>query len=83
MGGDFSGDWYQDGGTIVVEAGTGKLLFSYIQEDPTDHAEPDDVLRALGIQASVGATGGASGVGAEGGGEVPNAECQDTCKTGM
>ena len=51
MGGDLSGDWYQTGGTIVVQPGN-VVTFSFKQEQPSDHAEPADILKALNIEAS-------------------------------
>lgn len=38
------GDGYQNGGLLVVEKG-GKLLYSYMQENPADHANNDDILK--------------------------------------
>jgi len=50
MGGNLKGDGYQNGGTVVVAAG-GKVLFSYVQDQPYDHAETSDILKALGLKA--------------------------------
>ena len=44
------GDGYQNGGTFVMDKG-GKVLLKYIQENPADHVEPSDVLKALNISA--------------------------------
>ena len=50
LGGDMKGDGYQNGGTFVMDKG-GKVLLKYIQENPADHVEPSDVLKALNISA--------------------------------
>lgn len=78
MGGNLKGDGYQNGGTVVVGAG-GKLLFSYSQDQPSDHAEPGDILKALGMQEKVGsgASGGA-GASSDSGHEVVCEE--DVCR---
>lgn len=54
-----AGDGYQQGGTIVVDKG-GKLLFEFVQENFAEHAEPNSILKSLGIE-SAQATGGAVG----------------------
>ena len=82
MGGNLKGDGYQNGGTLVVGAG-GKVLFSFVQEQPSDHAEPADILKALGIEGGVPGSGtegeGASG-GAAASGE-PKVVCdEDVCR---
>jgi len=48
VGGDMRGDGYQNGGLLVVEKG-GKVLYSFIQENPADHAQNEDVLKALNL----------------------------------
>ena len=40
------GDGYQNGGLLVVEKG-GKLLYSYFQENPADHASNEDILKVI------------------------------------
>jgi len=51
IGGNLKGDGMQTGGTLVVAAG-GKVLFSYSQDAPGDHAALQDILNALNISAS-------------------------------
>ena len=51
MDGDLKGDAMQNGGTIIVEKG-GKLLLKYVQENPAEHIELTDVLKALNITAA-------------------------------
>jgi hypothetical protein len=46
VGGDMRGDGYQNGGLLVVEKG-GKVLYSFIQENPADHAQNEDVLKVI------------------------------------
>lgn len=53
VGGDMKGDGYQNGGLIVVEKG-GKLLYSYVQENPADHPNNDDILKALNLSPEDG-----------------------------
>lgn len=50
--GDFKGDGFQNGGTLVVGTG-GKVLLSFKQEEPSDHVNPNEVLKALGIEGTV------------------------------
>ena len=51
LGGNMSGDRYQLGGCLVVEAGGGdKPLLHYIQPDPLDHVDNAEILRVLGIK---------------------------------
>ncbi len=38
------GDGFQNGGLLVVEKG-GKVLYTFIQENPADHASNEDVLK--------------------------------------
>ncbi|XP_025083721.1 prostamide/prostaglandin F synthase-like [Pomacea canaliculata] len=52
VGGDLKGDGMQNGGTLVIEKG-GKVLLSFKQDNPADHVNPADVLKALGIDESV------------------------------
>ena len=44
VGGDLKGDGYQNGGLLVVGKG-GKLLYSFVQENPADHAANEDILK--------------------------------------
>lgn len=52
LGGNMSGDGYQNGGTLVVDKG-GKLLLFYKQEDASEHVAIEDVLKALNIEETV------------------------------
>ena len=38
------GDGFQNGGLLVVEKG-GKVLYTFIQENPADHANNEDILK--------------------------------------
>ena len=50
VGGNVSGDKYQLGGCLIVEAGGGdKPLLHWTQQGPLDHVANADILRALGI----------------------------------
>ncbi|XP_023326168.1 prostamide/prostaglandin F synthase [Eurytemora carolleeae] len=49
LGGDMKGDGYQNGGCMVVGAGGNPLMFSFRQEEPSDHPENQQILEALGI----------------------------------
>lgn len=49
ISGDFRGDGFQNGGTLVVAPG-GKVLLSFKQENPSDHIESSEILRVLGIK---------------------------------
>ena len=52
VGSQLSGDSYQLGGCLVMEAGGGdEPLLHYIQQGPLDHLANADVLRALGISS--------------------------------
>lgn len=53
VGGDFKGDGFQNGGTLVVKAGGEKCLLSYVQESPAEHVDLNKVLEALGISSNV------------------------------
>lgn len=44
VGGDLRGDGFQNGGLVVVGKG-GKLLYSFVQENPADHAANEDILK--------------------------------------
>ncbi|XP_063409343.1 prostamide/prostaglandin F synthase-like [Mytilus trossulus] len=50
--GDFKGDGFQNGGTLVIGAG-GKVLLNFKQQEPSDHVSPNEVLKVLGIQETV------------------------------
>nr|XP_022335823.1 prostamide/prostaglandin F synthase-like [Crassostrea virginica] len=50
ISGDFRGDVYQNGGTLVIEPG-GKVLLLYKQENPSDHINTSEILQVLGINA--------------------------------
>jgi pyrimidine deaminase RibD-like protein len=66
MGGDLNGDWYQTGGTIVVQPGN-VVSFSFKQDSPADHAEVADILKALNLEPNsvAGVGGGQSGASEE------------------
>lgn len=46
--GNIKGDGFQNGGLIIVSK-EGKVLFEYKQQEPSDHIDPQDVLKALNI----------------------------------
>jgi len=52
LGGNMAGDWYQNGGCLVVGQGGTPTMYTFIQEDAADHPKNSDILEALGIQAS-------------------------------
>ena len=53
LGGNITqGDGYQNGGCLVVAAGGGPVLFSFVQQDPADHPDNQTILESLGIQAA-------------------------------
>lgn len=52
VGGDLKGDGMQTGGTLVVEKG-GKTLLTFKQDNPADHVDLAEVLKALGIDGPV------------------------------
>ncbi|OWF43096.1 Prostamide/prostaglandin F synthase [Mizuhopecten yessoensis] len=45
--GNLKGDGMQNGGILIVETG-GKLLLSFKQENPADHLENREILKAVG-----------------------------------
>jgi prostamide/prostaglandin F2alpha synthase len=49
LGGDMKGDGYQNGGCIVVGSGGSPLIFSFRQEEVSDHPDNKQILEALGI----------------------------------
>lgn len=49
ISGDFRGDGFQNGGTLVVAPG-GEVLVSYRQENPSDHMDIQEIFRVLGIK---------------------------------
>ena len=56
VGGNVSGDKYQLGGCLIVDAGGGdKPLLHWIQQGPLDHMANADILRALGIKSEAAA----------------------------
>ena len=57
--GNLKGDAYQNGGTIIVTKDS-KVLLSYKQEQPSDHVEIEDVVKALGLSAATSSSEGAS-----------------------
>lgn len=52
VGGNFAGDGFQNGGSLVIEKG-GKAVLTFRQEGPGDHVDPNDVLKALGLEGGV------------------------------
>jgi len=46
------GDGLQNGGTLVVARG-GKVLLKFVQENPADHVEISEVVKALGITTAM------------------------------
>lgn len=54
LGGNMKGDGLQNGGLIIVQEG--KIIYSFIQENPADHASNEDILKALNIAADVSTT---------------------------
>jgi len=52
LGGDMKGDGYQNGGCIVVGASGAPTMFSFRQEDPSDHPENAQILEALGLKVN-------------------------------
>ena len=45
-----AGNILQNGGVFVMEGGSGKCLFSHVDQRPSDHADIEAVLRAAGMQ---------------------------------
>lgn len=41
--GNMSGDGFQNGGLLIVKEG--KIIYSFIQENPADHASNEDILK--------------------------------------
>ncbi|KAK0065377.1 prostamide/prostaglandin F synthase, partial [Biomphalaria pfeifferi] len=52
VAGDLAGDWWQNGGTLVINK-DGKALLTFRQETPGEHVDPNEVLKALGIEGKV------------------------------
>lgn len=76
--GNYKGDGFQNGGTIVVDK-EGKVLYEYKQIDPSDHVDPEDILKALNIKTGSDETK-TGGEVAEGS-DQKNVECDDVeCK---
>lgn len=46
--GDLKGDGFQNGGALVIDK-KGKILLEFKQDDPAEHVEANDVLKALNI----------------------------------
>jgi len=46
--GNMSGDGFQNGGLLIVKEG--KIIYSFIQENPADHASNEDILKALNLK---------------------------------
>jgi hypothetical protein len=44
-----AGSLLQNGGVFVMEGGSGKCLFSHVDQRPSDHADIETVLRAAGM----------------------------------
>jgi len=51
LGGNMKGDAYQNGGLIIVKEG--KIIYSFIQENPADHASNADILKALNMNVDL------------------------------
>jgi len=47
LGGNLSGDGFQNGGAIIVEKGGAKTLLTYVQKEAPDHVENEDVLKVV------------------------------------
>lgn len=52
VGGNMQGDGWQNGGTLIVDK-EGKALLTYKQENPSEHVDLNEVLKALGIVGTV------------------------------
>lgn len=52
LGGNLSGDGYQNGGCLVVGAGGTPTMYTFKQEDAAEHPENANILEALGIQTA-------------------------------
>jgi len=52
LGGNLSGDGYQNGGCLIVAAGGSPTMYTFRQEDAADHPENANILEALGIQTT-------------------------------
>jgi len=52
LGGNKAGDWYQNGGCVVVGQGGTPTMYSFRQEDAADHPDNSEILKALGIQTT-------------------------------
>ncbi|KAK4292056.1 hypothetical protein Pmani_035153 [Petrolisthes manimaculis] len=71
VGGDMKGDGFQNGGLLVVAGKGKKVLYEYKQDNPADHAENADILKALGLEAEATVTGVDM--------KVTDLECEDAC----
>lgn len=47
LGGNLSGDGYQNGGTLIVEKGGSKTLLAYVQKEAPDHVKNEDILKVI------------------------------------
>ena len=52
LGGNMSGDGYQNGGCLVVGAGGTPTMYTFKQEEASEHPENVNILEALGIQTA-------------------------------
>lgn len=73
--GNMKGDGFQNGGSIIITQ-QGEVLLKFIQDDPSDHVSPEEVLKALGIDEKPPAKEGAAA-----GKPKPTVVCDDdVCK---
>lgn len=56
VSGDMKGDGFQNGGLLVVDVG-GKVLYSFIQEHVAEHANNEDIIKALNLMSAWTAAG--------------------------
>jgi len=49
LGGNLAGDGYQTGGVLIVGQGGAPTMYTYKQDDPADHPDNAEILKALGI----------------------------------
>lgn len=68
--GDMKGDGFQNGGTLIVAAGGKECLLNFVQDEPSDHVELEDVLKALKIEGVAPAEEGAAA-------KSPNVQCDE------
>lgn len=79
--GNLTGDGMQNGGTLVVAKG-GKLLLGFKQENPADHVESSDVLKALGLEPDTPSEGTSGKTEAKGAATKPTGYVceEDVCR---